>query len=148
PEVWDMGVRNPFKYSFDPLNKALVIADVGQDSWEEIDYEPFAAHGGRNYGWVVREGKHNNRNAPAGTTLAFGATDPIFEYDHSVGHSITGGEVYRGSMLNGYNGRYFFADFVNGRAWSLGLNVDPITGEATAGSLIEHTAAFGGSTFL
>ena len=76
-------------------------------------------------------------------------TDPIHEYNHSVGASITGGYVYRGSALGAsYRGRYFFGDFVRSRVWSIALAVDPDTGEATASNRIEHTAELGGSSAL
>jgi len=145
PEIWDLGVRNPWRWSFDNVTRggtgALVIADVGQNAWEEIDYEP-AAHGGRNYGWRNREGAHAYIGSlpPFSTPLI----DPIFEYSHAVGHSITGGYVYRGSSLgSAYRGRYFYADFVDNRMWSVRLNVNAATGDATAGDVIEHTAALG-----
>jgi hypothetical protein len=82
--------------------------------------------------------------------LAFGPpVDPIFEYDHGVGNSVTGGYVYRGCALGpAYRGRYFFADVVRARLWSLALTVDPATGEATASNLVEHTAALGGGALL
>lgn len=148
-EIWAFGVRNPYKYSFDRQTGAMVMADVGQDAREEINYEP-ANKGGRNYGWHVREGTLvTGFGGGAYTPL----TDPIFEYTHNPadpvnGRSITGGVVYRGTRLQGYQGRYFFADFINRRVWSLGLIVDPITGEAMAGNLLEHTSQFGGSDFL
>jgi len=144
-EIWDLGVRNPWRWSFDNVARggtgALVIADVGQGAWEEIDYEP-AAHGGRNYGWRNREGAHPNVTSlpPYNVPL----TDPIFEYSHAVGHSITGGHVYRGVSLGStYRGRYFYADFVDNRVWSLRLTVSPSTGDATTSDVIEHTAALG-----
>ena len=125
PEIWDFGVRNPWKFSFDDPARggtgALIIADVGQGAWEEIDYEP-RNRGGRNYGWRILEGTHDNVTTlpPAFTPL----TNPIFEYDHSIGNSVTGGYVYRGSVGAPYQGRYFFADFVSGRVWSLALGID------------------------
>jgi glucose/arabinose dehydrogenase len=143
-EIWAFGVRNPYKFTFDRANGAMVMADVGQDAWEEINYEPANA-GARNYGWHAREGMHDTGFGGAAYAPL---TDPIFEYAHGAGASITGGIVYRGSALQGYQGRYFFADFIKRQVWSLGLNVNPVTGEATAGSLIEHTAQFGGSNFL
>src|SRR5439155_26463457 len=125
PEIWAFGLRNPWRYSFDSFGTgatgALIIADVGQDLFEEIDYEPAGA-GGRNYGWRNREGAHDHITAlpPAFTPLV----DPIFEYDHTVGSSITGGYVYRGTSLGAdYRGRYFFADFIRGRVWSIALTV-------------------------
>ena len=146
-EIWSFGLRNPWRYSFDDPTRggtgALVLGDVGQNNWEEIDYEPFG-RGGRNYGWRNREGAHDNLNSlpPAFSPL----TDPIHEYSHGTGQSITGGHVYRGRALGpAYRGRYFFADFVRGRVWSLGLTVNPVTGEASAAGVIEHTAELGGS---
>jgi glucose/arabinose dehydrogenase len=150
PEIWAFGVRNPFRVTFDLLSRggmgALIIADVGQKAWEEIDYEPLKA-GGRNYGWRYREGAHNNVTTlpPAYTPLV----DPIFEYSHAVGNVITGGVVYRGTALGvGYFGRYFFADFGAKRLWSLGLRIDSKTRQATAGNLIEHTAELGGGATI
>jgi hypothetical protein len=76
-------------------------------------------------------------------------TDPIIEYDHGAGQSITGGFVYRGRALgSAFAGRYFFADFVRGRVWSLGLTINPTTGEATAAGLMEHTSELGGASTL
>jgi glucose/arabinose dehydrogenase len=150
PEIWAFGLRNPWRYSFDdPLRGgtgALVIGDVGQNHWEEVDYEP-ANRSGRNYGWRNREGAHDNVTSlpPAYEPLI----EPIHEYDHTVGQSITGGYVYRGSALgSAFQGRYFFADFIQGRVWSLGLTIDPGTREARAGSLVEHTAELGGFSTL
>lgn len=144
-EIWSFGLRNPWRYSFDnPLRGgtgALVIADVGQSAWEEVNYEP-AGRGGRNYGWRNREGAHNNvtTQPPFSTPLV----DPIFEYSHTDGRSITGGHVYRGSALGAsFRGRYFFGDFVSSRVWSTRLTVNAATGEATASDLIEHTADLG-----
>jgi glucose/arabinose dehydrogenase len=146
PEIWDFGLRNPWRYTFDDPSRggtgALVIGDVGQNRFEEIDYEP-RGRGGRNYGWRNREGAHDyvTSRPPAFTPLV----DPIFEYDHSVGASVTGGFVYRGATLGSdYQGRYFFADFVRGRLWSIGLIVDPATGDARGSGLLEHTAELGG----
>jgi hypothetical protein len=76
-------------------------------------------------------------------------TDPIWEYSHSVGQSITGGFVYRGSTLPAtYRGRYFFADYVQGKVWSMALSINPSTGEATASAPTEHTAELGGSPVI
>ena len=120
-----------------------MIADVGQNRFEEVDYEP-RGRGGRNYGWSIREGAHDEiaSRVPAFLPLV----EPIHEYDHGTGQSITGGYVYRGRALgSSYQGRYFFADYVAGRVWSLGLDVDASTGEAHASGVIEHTADLGGS---
>jgi glucose/arabinose dehydrogenase len=142
PEIWDIGMRNPFKWSFDdPAHGgtgALVIGDVGQSAFEEIDYEP-AGRGGNNYGWRNREGAHDNVTSlpPAFQPLV----DPIYEYGRSVGTTVTGGYVYRGTALGAaMRGRYFFADFSFSKIWSLALTVNPSTGLATASDLREHTS--------
>ena len=149
PEIWAFGLRNPWRYSFDDPARggtgALVIGDVGQGAFEEIDYEP-RGRGGRNYGWRNREGAHNNVTSrpPAFTPLV----DPIHEYGRSSGQSVTGGYVYRGSALGtAFAGRYFFADYVAGRVWSVALTIDG-QGEARASNLVEHTSELGGQSQL
>jgi glucose/arabinose dehydrogenase len=145
PEIWAFGLRNPWRYSFDDPARggtgALLIGDVGQNQWEEIDYEP-RGRGGRNSGWRNREGAHNNvTSLPAAFQPL---TEPIHEYSHSVGQSITGGYVYRGTALpSNYRGRYFFADFIQGKVFSLALTLDG-NGEARASDVVEHTAELGG----
>ena len=148
-EIWAFGLRNPWRYGFDDPARggtgALVIGDVGQNQFEEIDYEP-RGRGGRNYGWRNREGAHDNVTSRAPAFLPL--VDPIHEYTRSVGQSVTGGVVYRGRALGAaYNGRYFFADFVQGRVWSIGLTLDA-QGEARASGLQEHTAELGGQGLL
>lgn len=146
PEIWSFGLRNPWRYSFDSLNGALIVGDVGQNRREEINYEP-RGRGGRNYGWRNREGTLDNETSrpPAFTPL----TNPVHEYDRSTGASITGGVVYRGRALGpAHQGRYFFGDFISSRVWSIGLTVDPLSGDATASSRTEHTAELGGSAAL
>jgi glucose/arabinose dehydrogenase len=145
-EIWDFGLRNPWRYTFDDPARggtgALVIGDVGQDAFEEVDYEP-RGRGGRNYGWRNREGAHDNVTSRGPAFLPL--IDPIHEYSHADGQSITGGYVYRGRLLgSSFVGRYFFADFVQGRVWSIGLTLDG-QGEARASGLTEHTAELGGS---
>ena len=141
PEIWDAGLRNPWRYSFDDPARggtgALIITDVGQLSWEEFNYEP-AGMGGRNYGWRNREGAHDYVDLlpPWFEPLV----DPTWEYEHAGGRAIIGGYVYRGSALDpSLVGRYIFGDFVSGQLWSLSLNINPDSGEATAGELIDHT---------
>jgi glucose/arabinose dehydrogenase len=146
PEIWSLGWRNPWKFSFDLPSMggtgAMLVADVGQGAWEEINYEP-AGRSGRNYGWRNREGAHNYVTTIAPSVLPL--VDPIFEYAHSVGHSISGGYIYRGSAMPEMRGRYFFADFITRRVWSVGLSVDGTTGEAAATDQREHTSQLGGS---
>ena len=153
PEIWAFGLRNPWRFSFDLPSLggsgAMLIGDVGQNSREEIDYEP-PARGGRNYGWRLREGAQPNPNPvtqsppPAFQPLI----DPLLDYPRSQGTSVTGGFVYRGRALGAaYYGRYFFADYVSGRVWSVALSIGS-TGEASAVGLTEHTAELGGSAQL
>ncbi len=149
-EIWAFGLRNPWRFAVDDPalggTGALLIADVGQNAWEKINYEP-ANTGGRNYGWRNREGAHNriNRRPPAYRPLV----DPIREYGRGFGSSITGGQVYRGSVLgSAHVGRYFFADFVSGRVASIGLATDGVTGTVTATDLQDHTAELGGAAAI
>ncbi len=148
PEIWSLGWRNPWRFSFDDPAKggtgAMVIADVGQEGWEEIDYEP-AGRPGRNYGWRVFEGSHEHVTTEP---LASPALPPVFEYDHVVGRSITGGYVYRGQSMASMRGRYFFADFITRKVWSLALTIDEATGEATASDLVDHTEDLSTDTTL
>jgi glucose/arabinose dehydrogenase len=142
PEIWSVGLRNPWRFTFDDPGRggtgAMVIGDVGQSEYEEVDYEP-RGRSGRNYGWRNREGAHDHVTSRPPAFLPL--IDPIHEYTHGVGQSITGGYVYRGRALGpAYVGRYFFADYVQGRIWSLALTIDPQTGEARASDVTEHTA--------
>jgi len=146
PEIWAFGLRNPWKFTFDDPalggTGAMLIGDVGQNQYEEVDYQP-PGSGGSNYGWRVFEGAHPYIASPGAAYLPL--VDPILEYDHTVGHSITGGFVYRGYSLGAaYRGRYFFADFVNARIWSIALIPDG-AGGVTVSDGIEHTAELGGS---
>jgi len=112
PETYAWGLRNPWRWSFDPATGNLWLADVGQDAHEEIDIIEL----GGNYGWRCREGANNFNPAGCGT----GLTDPVSEYSHSSGdRSITGGYVYRGSAIPGLIGRYVFSDYGSGRFWAL-----------------------------
>jgi glucose/arabinose dehydrogenase len=115
-EIWSIGLRNPWRASFDRLTDALWIADVGQGSWEEINREP-ANTPGRNYGWDCREGKHPYESAGC-SGLTF--TDPVTEYGHGSGDcSVTGGYVYRGDVFLDLRGQYVLGDFCSGRLWTL-----------------------------
>lgn len=115
PEIWALGLRNPWRYSFDRATGDLYIADVGQWDREEINFQPAASAGGENYGWSAWEGtrRHQTDVAPLGDV-----TWPIFEYTHADGCSVTGGYVYRGAALPELRGYYFFGDYCNGRLWT------------------------------
>jgi glucose/arabinose dehydrogenase len=149
PEIWDFGLRNPWRYNFDDWTHggtgALVIADVGQNAREEVNWEPRGA-GGRNYGWRLREGRapYDARTAAAFQPL----TEPIHDYPRTDGMSITGGYVYRGAALDPmFNGRYFFADYVAGRVFTIGIALDDRQ-EARAVDLLELTDMLGGTNEL
>jgi glucose/arabinose dehydrogenase len=148
-EIWAFGLRNPWRYNFDDWTRggtaALVIADVGQNAREEINWEPYGK-GGRNYGWRLREGRANfdTRQPAAYAPL----TEPIHDYPRSEGMSVTGGFVYRGRALDPmFNGRYFYADFVAGRVYTIGLHLDEQQ-EATADDHLELTELLGGTQEL
>ncbi|MCB0255417.1 MAG: PQQ-dependent sugar dehydrogenase [Anaerolineae bacterium] len=109
PEIWDQGLRNPWRWSFDRLTGDLWIGDVGQNAWEEVDYEPAGSAGGVNYGWRCKEGTHNYIWQAQCEGVPF--VDPVTEYSHSDGYSVTGGYVYRGSPNSPWFGTYFFWDY-------------------------------------
>jgi glucose/arabinose dehydrogenase len=112
-QVWDYGLRNPWRASFDRANGNLWIADVGQGSYEEINRESASSPGGVNYGWDCREGKHTFEGGCTGT-------DPIAEYTHANGNcSVTGGFVYRGTLEPDLRGHYVLADYCSGRVWTI-----------------------------
>ena len=124
-EIWDFGLRNPFRFAFDRATGELWIADVGQSQREEVDLEA-PGDGGRNYGWPVQEGSLCYQpNHPAGPCESPAApvrfTFPVDEYAHDLGCSITGGSPYRGASPT-WDGSYFFADYCSERVWSLGMN--------------------------
>ncbi|HWC42097.1 MAG TPA: PQQ-dependent sugar dehydrogenase, partial [Actinomycetota bacterium] len=109
PEIWDYGLRNPWRFSFDAATGDLWIGDVGQNSFEEVDHEP-AGEGGRNYGWNRREGRHpfNGGERPEG------AVDPVIEYGRGDGCTVIGGFVYRGRRIPGLQGTYLYGDYCEG----------------------------------
>lgn len=106
-EIWAKGLRNPWRYAFDPPTGLLYIADVGQNAREEINVMP-ASQAGVNYGWSVMEGMICFNAATCNQT---GLTLPVLDYSHSAGCSITGGYVYRGSAVPGIRGHYFYSDY-------------------------------------
>ena len=113
PEIWALGLRNPWRYSFDRATGDQYIGDVGQSRWEELNFQP-AGVGGQNYGWNVYEGMHEFGN---GGELP-GAVMPFAEYTHDLGCSVTGGYVYRGASIASLQGAYLFGDFCSGRIWT------------------------------
>ena len=120
--VWDIGLRNPWRASFDRATGQLWIADVGQGSYEEINREP-AASGGRNYGWDCREGKHWFETTGCDTSAPYPYVDPLAEYTHVNGNcSVTGGYVYRGTVQEDFVGQYVLGDYCSGRLWTISAN--------------------------
>ncbi len=114
PEIWAWGIRNPWRFSWDSLNRMLV-GDVGQDKWEEVNI----VQAGKNYGWRQREAAHCFN--PTKDCITSGMTDPWLEYDREDGASITGGYVYTGTKIPALKNKYVFADFVSGRLWAAAL---------------------------
>ena len=119
-EIWASGLRNPWKMSFDSDGGSLYIADVGQNSFEEVNFQSANSSGGMNYGWNTMEGSQCFQ----GGCDTSGLTLPVAEYSHSAGCSITGGEVYRGSSYPDLNGTYLYGDFCSGTIWGLSHNGD------------------------
>jgi glucose/arabinose dehydrogenase len=122
PEIFATGLRNPWRYSFDPRGR-LIVADVGQDELEEINN----VTAGGNYGWDLREASACHRPKKNCATRGAGGEpliDPIYEYGRDDGRSITGGYVYTGSRIRALRNRYVFGDFVTGRIWAITLPAD------------------------
>jgi glucose/arabinose dehydrogenase len=137
PEIWAYGLRNPWRFSFDRGNDDLYIGDVGQNAWEEIDRQPAGSRGGENYGWNAFEGTYCY-----GACAGVKAVAPIAEYSHSVGCSVTGGHVYRGTRQPALQGIYLFGDYCAGTIFSMpaGTGAHDFKGVAATGLNI---ASFG-----
>jgi glucose/arabinose dehydrogenase len=117
-EIWSFGLRNPWRFSFDRVSGDMFIADVGQDAWEEIDYQPASSSGGENWGWRCYEGFNPYNTAGCGSPDQYDF--PVHAYSHATpGCSVTGGYVYRGERLSSLDGQYLFADYCFGHIWSL-----------------------------
>lgn len=114
PNIWAYGLRNPWRFSFDRQTGDLIIADVGQNAFEELDFQPRASKGGENYGWRPREGRQCYEQGCKTT----GFVDPVLVYGRSEGQSITGGYVYRGNAIPALKGQYVFGDFGSGTVWA------------------------------
>lgn len=115
-EIWSYGIRNPWKWSFDRIYGDMWIGDVGQNAWEEIDYEPLGTAGGRNYGWRCYEGNVTTSGVSQTGCPAFSTTTaPIAVFSHSTGCSVTGGYIYRGAKHAGLYGYYIYTDYCDSR---------------------------------
>jgi len=115
-EIWALGLRNPWRIAFDRATGDLYIADVGQNEFEEVNFQSAASTGGENYGWDIMEASACTGGNACDTS---GLTLPVAEYSHQSGCSVTGGEVYRGSAYPALRGMYLFADFCSGTLWGL-----------------------------
>jgi glucose/arabinose dehydrogenase len=134
-EIWALGLRNPWRFSFDRQTGDLFIADVGQDTYEEVNFQAAANAGGANYGWNIMEGLHCYTASPCDqNSLKL----PIIEYDHSHGDcSIIGGYIYRGSRYPALGGVYLYGDYCSGRIWGVKL-----TGTAVENKLLLDSGMF------
>lgn len=141
PEIWALGLRNPWRFSFDRLTGDLWIADVGQANLEEVNVQTAGSAGGENYGWRRMEG--DSCFNPASGCNDGSLTLPVLQYDHTLGCSISGGYRYRGQEHPGLAGIYFYGDFCTGRIW--GASPD-VAGGWTAEELLDtdfRISAFG-----
>jgi hypothetical protein len=158
PEIWALGLRNPWRFAFDRAAGLLYIADVGQNLWEEVSVAP-AGQGGLNYGWRIMEGTHCFNPT---SCSAIGLVQPAVEYGHADGCSITGGFVYRGTRAPSLVGQYFYSDYCSGwlrsfsyangavtgqTSWSLNVSLGNVLsfGEDSAGEL--YVLSGGGSVY-
>jgi glucose/arabinose dehydrogenase len=125
-EIWASGLRNPWRWSFDRATGDLYIGDVGQNAYEEVNFQPAGSPGGENYGWHYYEGLHRFSGEPNDPPAGLALTAPIVEYAQAAtgGCSVTGGYVYRGPSLPELNGLYFYADFCAGTIWVLRPSAD------------------------
>jgi glucose/arabinose dehydrogenase len=129
-EIWAYGLRNPWRFSFDAGTGDLLIGDVGQSAWEEIDWAPATSKGGENYGWSQMEGNHPFR----GGKEPANHVPPIHEYDRSgPGCSVTGGYVYRGEAIPDLKGQYVFSDYCDGTVRALQMENGKVTGVSNLG---------------
>lgn len=135
-EIWAVGLRNPWRLTFDRLTGDLLIADVGQVNREEVNLQPAGSTGGENYGWKIMEGTfcHDpdpiDTDCPKSTLSCFDASyvEPVIEYDHTLGDcSITGGYVYRGSRIAEISGQYLYGDWCTGNLWRASRSGDTWT---------------------
>jgi glucose/arabinose dehydrogenase len=138
PEIWDYGLRNPWRFSFDAATGDLWIGDVGQNSYEEVDHEP-AKSGGRNYGWNRREGLHafNGGDRPAG------AVDPVIEYGRGDGCTVIGGFVYRGRRVAGLRGAYLYGDYCSGWVRAARASGGKVAEQRDLGLQVPSLSSFG-----
>jgi len=132
PEIWAIGMRNPWRFSFDRETGDLYIGDVGQNSWEEVSFQPAASGGGENYGWPITEGTHCFEPREGCDTA--GLTLPVHDYTQQLGCTIVAGYRYRGTAVPDLADAFIYADYCSGRMWALTQGSD---GSWTNHDLIE-----------
>ena len=139
PEIWAYGLRNPWRFSFDRTRGDLWIGDVGQNTREEIDYRP-AGRGGANFGWSAFEGTlpYDGGSAQNGPVVR-----PVAQYPRSVGNSVTGGYVYRGSAIPGLRGQYVYGDFATGALFTMSAGPNVGRPQRVAGLTLPGLTSFG-----
>jgi len=138
-EVWAYGLRNPWRFSFDRATGDLYLGDVGQNAWEEIDYQPASSAGGENYGWNLMEGDGHCYGGADCLAPGLGLVRPVIDYPNPAeGCSVTGGFVYRGQSIPGLQGTYLYGDFCSGAVLSFRIAL------GVAASRADLTAALGG----
>ncbi|MFF1381557.1 PQQ-dependent sugar dehydrogenase [Streptomyces sp. NPDC058308] len=148
-EIWAYGLRNPWRFSFDAGTGDLLIGDVGQSAWEEIDWAPAKSRGGENYGWSRMEGTHPFRE---GTEPA-NHVPPVHEYDRTgLGCSVTGGYVYRGKAIPALRGQYLFSDYCDGTVRALRMKDGKVTGVSdlgvNGGEVVSFVQGRGGELYV
>jgi glucose/arabinose dehydrogenase len=138
-EIWDYGLRNPWRFSFDRLTGDLWIGDVGQNAWEEVDFAPAGSTSGLNFGWDLFEGTH-----PFEPSAATKTVPPVYEYPHNGSTCVvTGGYVYRGQDIPALEGSYVFGDFCLGKLEALRLLAGQEPQVVDLGPVVENLASFG-----
>jgi len=140
PAIWAYGLRNPWRFTFDRETGDLWIGDVGQNEWEEIDYQRAGSAGGQNYGWSLTEGDHpyNGSSPPSNWTR------PVYEYSHATGGcAVVGGYAYRGTDIRGLWGAYLFSDNCSGGVAALRLRDGRVMSEQGMGVQVPSPSSFG-----
>ncbi|NOT36681.1 MAG: T9SS type A sorting domain-containing protein [Saprospiraceae bacterium] len=145
PEIWALGLRNPWRFSFDRLTYDMWIGDVGQDLWEEIDFQDASSSGGENYGWKCYEGNANFNTSGCGPKNQYVFPVHQFVSDPNIaGCSVTGGHVYRGDKCSALYGKYIYGDFCSGKIWTITrVTIDSFLNEPLYTMVRNQLASFG-----
>jgi glucose/arabinose dehydrogenase len=139
-EIWALGLRNPYRFSFDAANGDLWLGDVGQSLYEEVDHVPAGTPGGVNFGWNRMEGAHCYPNPGCDTT---GLWQPVIEYDHNAGCAVVGGVRIRNAFFANLEGRYVYADFCNSLVYAAGSSDGLVWTSSVLGQVPKPPTGFG-----